>query len=260
MQQAQDFLDESEVLYTLAGQLSDADFEKPTGFKGWTVNDIFAHLHFWNLGADLSLNDPDAFTAMISELFEALNAGKLRSHENAKVTERGSELLAVFAETYRDMGRRWAEVDPKTRVRWAGPDMSVRSCMSARQMEVWAHGQAVFDLLGEDRPESDRIGNIVRLGVNAFGWSHKVHGLEMPEEMPKLALTAPSGALWEFGEGSDTITGNAVEFCQVVTQTRNIADTSLVVNGEVAGRWMAHAQCFAGPPETPPAPGERKKA
>ena len=53
------------------------------------------------------------------------------------------------------------------------------------------------------------------------------------------------------------IEGDAVEFCQVVTQTRNIADTGLKATGEAAAKWMAIAQCFAGPPEEPPAPGAR---
>jgi hypothetical protein len=54
--------------------------------------------------------------------------------------------------------------------------------------------------------------------------------------------------------------GRATEFCQVVTQCRNIADTSLKVSGDVARQWMAVAQCFAGPPQDPPAPGVRRKA
>ena len=56
---------------------------------------------------------------------------------------------------------------------------------------------------------------------------------------------------------SGSIIGSAVEFCQVVTQTRNIADTGLKLVGETARNWMQNAQCFAGPPETPPAPGSR---
>jgi uncharacterized protein (TIGR03084 family) len=80
--------------------------------------------------------------------------------------------------------------------------------------------------------------------------------------MPHLKLTAPSGDVWTYGEdsGENTITGLAVEFCQVVTQTRNIVDTSLAVSGPVARQWMTSAQCFAGPPETPPPPGTRVKA
>ena len=38
--------------------------------------------------------------------------------------------------------------DPKKRVKWIGPDMSVISSISARHMETWAHGQAIFDSLG----------------------------------------------------------------------------------------------------------------
>ena len=260
MQQALDFLEESEVLFDLVDQLLESDFVRQTQFKRWNINDILVHLHFWNLGADLSLNDPDAFTAMFDDLYGALKAGRLREHENSKVGERGRGLVKVWADQFREMGKRWASVDPKTRLKWAGPGMSARTSMSARQMEVWAHGQAIFDLMGKDRPESDRIRNIVILGVNAFGWSHQVHGHEAPENMPRLNLVSPSGDVWEYGEGDDSISGSAVEFCQVVTQTRNIADTSLELNGDTAVTWMACAQCFAGPPETPPGPGTRFKA
>ena len=40
-------------------------------------------------------------------------------------------------------------------------------------------------------------------------------------------------------------------------QTRALADTRLRVEGPVAREWMSIAQCFAGPPEDPPAPGSR---
>jgi hypothetical protein len=43
----------------------------------------------------------------------------------------------------------------------------------------------------------------------------------------------------------------------VVTQTRNIADTQLVCEGDTAELWMRHAQCFAGAPAEPPAQGVR---
>ena len=78
-------------------------------------------------------------------------------------------------------------------------------------------------------------------------------------DFPYVKLTAPSGEVWEWNDPSTTnfVEGSATEFCQVVTQTRNIADTRLRVVGETAKRWMAIAQCFAGPPEEPPAPGSR---
>ena len=77
--------------------------------------------------------------------------------------------------------------------------------------------------------------------------------------MPFLSLTAPSGTVWTHGteQAGERIEGLAEEFCQIVTQTRNIADTGLRVTGPVATDWMAKAQCFAGPPCDPPPPGTR---
>jgi len=137
--------------------------------------------------------------------------------------------------------------------------MSARSSITARQMETWAHGQAIADELGIVRAEDDRIRNIVVLGVNTFGWSFTVRGATVPEAKPALSLTAPSGETWEYGDAdsSERITGKAHEFAQVVTQTRNIQDTGLTVEGKIAGEWMRNAQCFAGAAASPPLPGER---
>lgn len=262
MQQAYDFLEETEVLFNVLENFQDEEFEKPTLFKAWTINDILVHLHFWNLNADASLNEPDELDKTLERFFAAIQTGQLRPYENQAIKERGQVLLKIWYELSQKLCNDFSKVDPKLRVKWAGPDMSARTCISARQMEVWAHGQAIFDSLAIERSESDRIKNIVFLGINAFGWSHSVHGLAVPEEMPFLKLKAPSGEVWEFGDASNAnhISGEATEFSQVVTQTRNIADTHLNVSGHVSKVWMQNAQCFAGPPETPPAPGVRKKA
>ena len=257
MQQAHDFKAECDALADLLQDLPEADWDRATQFKGWTINDVIVHLHFWNRAADLSLTDPDTFADLLARAMKGMQSG-MRPFENAEIEERGPTLFKAWQTLYRDMGTRWAQANPKTRVKWAGPDMSVRSSITARQMETWAHGHEVFDQLGVNRQDTDRIRNIVILGVNTFGWSHKVQGLDMPEQMPLLRLTAPSGELWEFGEDADNmIEGAATAFAQVVTQVRNIADTDLKVTGPVAARWMATAQCFAGPPETPPAKGAR---
>ncbi len=258
MQQALDFVAESTGLFHVVRDLGDKAWDQPTQFKGWTLNDVFVHLHFWNGMADLSLQDPAGFAAQMAELFPQMQAQGMRAVENAQIPLRGAALRAAWWDLCQDMGPRWAALDPKQRVAWVGPEMSVRSSITARQMETWAHGQEVFDLLGATRDDADRIRNVVVLGVNTFGWTYKVRGQTPPGEMPQLRLTAPSGAVWDYGApGSDLITGAAVEFAQVVAQTRNIADTKLQVQGDVARDWMSKAQCFAGGPETPPAPGTR---
>jgi uncharacterized protein (TIGR03084 family) len=144
-------------------------------------------------------------------------------------------------------------------VKWVGPDMSVLSSITARLMETWAHSQAIYDLLGKERSDTDRIKNVAVIGINTFGWTFANRGLPVSADRPYVRLAAPSGATWEWGPPSESnfIEGSAVEFCQVVTQVRNIADTKLRVIGETATSWMAIAQCFAGPPENPPPPGTR---
>lgn len=260
----QDFHDESLALHDLLAAQDDAAFRRETQFKHWTVDDILLHLHFWNVAADLALQDTAAFRAFYAPVAETLSRGEpLRPFESAYVEGiRGRALLATWHAQVVAMTARFADADPKRRLAWAGPDMSARTSISARLMETWAHGQAVWDTLGLERRDTDRIRSIAVLGVNTFGWAFTSRRLPVPARPPHVRLTAPSGVTWTFNEPSETelVEGSATAFCQVVAQTRNVADVGLRVVGETARAWMAIAQCFAGPPRRPPPPGKRFRA
>lgn len=267
MQQTTDFIDESSELSDLLVTLQPSDWLRVTQFEDWTIEQILTHLYFWNQLADLALTNPESFAEkMQNDILPLIMKNGFRETEDNVISERGSELLSAWQQQFQDMQPRWQSLDPKLRVKWAGPDMSVRSSMTSRQMETWAHGQAIYDVLGLTRKAHDRIENVVRLGVNTFGWSFQTHQRAVPEQLPRLELRLPSGKVLEFGRalgGADinsedsVIRGEAVEFAQVITQTRNIADTSLEVTGETAREWMSIAQCFAGGKVMPPAAGTR---
>ena len=260
MQQASDFLAESEALEQLIAPLQASDFSHPTGFKSWTFETIMRHLHFWNHMANLALTAPDAFQAELKPAVEAMMAGKtLPDIELVKFPEGGLDLVSLWQTGFREVAAAYQQADPSDRVAWVGPSMSARSSITARQMETWAHGQAIYDELGRVRANTDRLHNIIILGINTFGWTFKVRGESAPEQMPYVELTAPSGTLWTFGDenSASTIKGAAEEFAQVVTQTRHVEDTQLCYEGEDAKRWLYNAQCFAGGPNPPPAPGSR---
>ena len=262
MEQAQAFLDESEALYDLVKDLDDEVLELQTGFKNWTINAVIGHLHVWNHAADWSLEGGGKFAELFNAFVEHMAAGGSFNSFELQWREglNGQALVQEWRAYYRALAERFGTADPQARVEWAGPDMSVRSSVTARLMETWAHGQEVYDLLGINRQNQDHIKNIAVLGLNTYGYCFRNRQLDPPEPRPFLKLVAPSGGLWEMGEASETevIEGLAEEFCQVVTQTRNIADTSLIVTGKNAAAWMEIAQCFAGAPETPPVPGTRK--
>ena len=261
LQQAIDYRDECDALSALLEGLDDQALRQTTGFRRWTINDVIAHLYLFDRAADLTLTDERAFATLWGELATALGKGAtLRDFaEQWLAGVEGAELVARWRGFYPELAGRYAAAEPKRRLKWAGPDMSVRSSITARHMETWAHGLAVYDLLGVGRLDTGRIRNIVILGVNTFGWTYANRGLKVPAAMPGLSLAAPSGEIWDWPTPDDGshIRGTATAFCQVVTQTRNVSDTELDVVGETARQWMAMAQCFAGPPAVPPAPGTR---
>ncbi|MCR9126964.1 MAG: TIGR03084 family metal-binding protein [Rhodobacteraceae bacterium] len=261
MQQAHDFAEECRAVEDLIAPLEPADFLRRTQFKDWTVNHVFQHLAVFDRLALLSVRDPETFKMEWARIERLWSDGRTLCEATEVVLEGlgGAELRRVWADGARDLADEFARTDPRLRVAWVGPGMSARSSITARLMETWAHAQAVYDMLGQRRVNGARIRNIVQLGVNTYDWTFRNRGTEAPGPMPGLRLTAPDGTLWCYGEPRDDalIEGLAEEFCMVVAQTRNIADTGLRMTGAAARQWMAQAQCFAGPPHDPPAPGTR---
>ena len=259
--QAVDFRDECDALHAALAGAPAAAWTLPTQFKGWTFDDVLGHLHLFDCAAEQAVRGREQLLAFLG----AIAAGRADGTSLTEFTRRwlqgcrGAALLERWHGYYRHLADVFRPLEPSVRVAWAGPDMSVRSLISARQMEVWSHGQAVFDALGVERVEHDRLRNIAIMGVNTFGWTFVVNGRDVPSLKPHVRLESPSGAAWEWNDAAsaERIEGSAVDFCRVVTQTRNVADTSLRVSGAIATQWMAMAQCFAGPPEHPPAPGTR---
>lgn len=264
MQQAEDFRQESRALAAVVEPLAAADYMRPTQFKNWTIDDVLGHLHLFNVAAERTLESASGFEAFFAPILKDLNSGQTLLQIQGPWLKglAGRALFEAWREGAERLADAYANADPKHRVKWAGPEMSALSSITARQMETWAHGQAVFDLLGLERQEQDRVRNIVHLGVGTLGWTFVNRKEPVPEPAPYVRLTGPSGAVWAWNpeQADNTVQGSAVAFAQVVTQTRNVADTDLRIRGEAAQRWMAMAQCFAGPPEDPPAPGARSRA
>ena len=250
-QQAADLKEEGGALKEVLDDLNQEDWARPTPFKKWTVNHVVQHLHGSDKMAVLSLKDADGFEKTKSD------AEVVRSTMNP--TEEGALLLDTWWSYFTEMCDLLGSCDPKRRVPWFGPDMGVMMFTTARQMETWSHGQDIFDMFGRTRVNTDRLKNIAVIGVRTYGWTFANRGMEPPGPAPYVTLISPSGETWEFNEPDENnqIKGDAVQFCHVVTQGRNIKDVNLEVRGEPAQKWMEIAQCFAGPPEDPPAPGSR---
>ena len=256
MEQAEDLRAEGAALYELIQGIGDDEWAVVTPFKNYTVQDVISHLHTTDIAATIALREPERFRELAAKRDPAL---RVTSGGGSPADLDGPALREQWIKYLNELCDLLTGVDIKMRVPWFGPDMSVRMFASARQMETWAHGQDIYDLKRAPRTNTDRIRNIAQIGVRTYGWTFVNRGERVPEPAPYVCLTSPSGDTWEWNEPSETncVKGDAVQFCHVVTQGRNIADVDLEVVGENASTWMAVAQCFAGGPNDPPAPGVR---
>lgn len=249
---------EGDELYTFLLTLDDADWSRATTFKSWTVNDVVAHLYFGDYLGVTSHKDGQAFKSFMAEVQgSGLALAKFTRQWLNNLS--GPAMLERWRGLFVEMCELFAASDPQLRLTWAGPDMGIQMFATARLMETWAHSWAIYDLLGVQREHHDRIKHIATIGVKTYGWTFANRKLTPPGPPPYISLQAPSGQVWEWNTPQDNnqICGDAVEFCQVVTQVRNIADTKLSLSGEPASQWMTIAQCFAGPAEEPPTKGQR---
>ncbi len=257
----QDLLEEYRQLDALCATLGAGEWRAPTGFFRWSPWDEVAHLCLFDETGLQAVTDPDSFRRDA----DVLNARTARGEEIEVIARDrfgrldGPGLLALWRSRYVPLVAALAPLDAKARLPWYGPPMSARSFATARLMETWAHGQDIWDLLRRRRPPSARLRHIAHLGVSTFAWSFVNRGLPVPAPVPCVVLDGPDGAQWRWGSDApgNEVRGSAEDFCLVVTQRRNVADTALQVSGEPARQWLRIAQCFAGQPEEPPAPGAR---
>ena len=251
LQQVADLSAEGDELHAFLETIPEDQWARETPFKNRTINWVVQHLHDADRWAIHSVTDPDGFRAWRDQLTRVPLDDPSPVH--------GKALLERWRSYFVELCAALAVADPDLRAPWFGPDMGIRMMATARQMETWAHGQDIYDLLHVQREPADRIRNICHIGVRTFGWTFVNRKLPVPEPAPYVRLDAPSRAVWEWNTPSEAevVAGSAAEFAHVVTQGRNIGDCNLTVSGPVAESWMAIAQCFAGPPEDPPPAGHR---
>ncbi|MBX3284254.1 MAG: TIGR03084 family protein [Actinobacteria bacterium] len=253
-----DLLAEQQALDDVVAPLTAEQLALPTPSPRWTVADQLAHLTYFDRNAALAITDPEAFPDTVAALFEAAGGGDEGVDEFVLGAWRRlppAELLAAWREGRRQLADAAATLANDTRIAWYGPSMGSKSFLTARLMEVWAHGQDIVDTVGADRPATDRLRHIAQLGYITRKWSYVNRRMEAPEGDVAVVLTAPSGAVWTWGEDDENrVSGPALDFCLVVTQRRHVDDTSLVLEGERARDWLVRAQAFAGPATDGPAP------
>jgi uncharacterized protein (TIGR03084 family) len=248
-----------ELLADLRAETSDLDrivtalphLDLPTPAEGWTVRDTVSHLAMTDREALRAATDPDDFAAVLQTVFASPDGFIQGQIDEGRAM--GEDLLPWWRVQREALCSALADLDPATRLPWYGPSMSPASFATARLMEYWAHGLDVADAAGVRRAPTARLRHIAFLGVRTRGFSYAVRGLTPPDGDVYVALTAPDGELWTWGDPTspDRVEGPAEDFCLLVTQRRLREDLALKATGAAADEWLSIAQCFAGLPTTP---------
>ena len=252
-----DLADETGVLMALLDEIPESSWSTPTPAPGWSVRDQVAHLAHFDWVTRLCVAQPEDFVALRDSIPDL--QAYVDSIGPANASRDGQDHLRWWRDQHQRLVAAVRAAPAGSRVPWFGPSMSLASKVTARIMETWAHGQDVVDALGVERPASDRLRHIARIGVLALPNSFVTHGQDVPEAPIRVALIAPDGhAAWEWGDAdaTDSVTGPAEDFCLVVTQRRHVDDTKLRVTGPAATAWIDVAQAFAGPAGAGRRPGQ----
>ncbi|MBS44618.1 MAG: TIGR03084 family protein [Nocardioides sp.] len=222
-----------------------------TPAEGWSVAAQVAHLAWTDEAAALAARahvDKASWDALVlaamadPEGFVDTAALELAALPAADLLKRWDAGRAALRDALR-------AVPEGVKMPWFGPPMSPASMVTARFMETWAHARDVYDALGADPGDDDRVRHVCHLGIRTRGFAFANRGLEVPEPAPYVELTAPSGATWTWGDETspERVTGPAVDFALLVTQRVHRADTALEAVGAGAEQWLDVAQAFAGP-------------
>jgi uncharacterized protein (TIGR03084 family) len=266
-----DLAAEQASLDAVVADLPVVSWSRPTPAAGWDIRDTISHLCFFDEAATLALTDPPAFEAVRQQVADCpadrtppdLARGRGDPDE---LDEPDQPATAGSSGDPGPLLDRWRAshhatrsaiasahaADPRARVPWFGPPMSLASFATARLMETWAHGVDVRDALGVPLEPTPRLRHVIHLGVNARPFAFTVHDVDDPGNPIRVEATAPDGAIWAWGpeDASDRVTGSALDLALVLTQRRHRARTAVTVTGPTAVAWLDVAQAFAGPPTT----------
>ncbi|WP_119730413.1 TIGR03084 family metal-binding protein [Thermomonospora amylolytica] len=254
-----DLTAESLQIDDLVSGLDERQWKLPTPAPGWSIADQVAHLSFIFRLAGMAAAEPETFKAMAAaakaDFDGAVNAALAQYRAEPDV------MLARWKDERAAAVEALSSVPAGQTVPWLVNPLPPAILACAGIMEVFAHGQDIADALGVEIERTDRIGHLVGFAVLTRDFGYEARGMTPPETQFRFEITAPSGAVWEFGpaDSPQRVTGPAVDFCLLVTRRRHRDDLAVTASGEEADQWLDIAQAYRGPAGPGRRPGQFDK-
>ena len=264
MTEQQDFISaltaEADQVDGWVAELDESQWALPTPAPGWTIAHQIAHLSFIFKLAGTAAADPDTFNAIAAKAAGDFD-GAVNAAFDQYLPAEPEALLSRFRAERTEAFKALNAIPAGDLVPWLIRPLPAQVIGSAGIMETFGHGQDIADTLGVTPVRTDRLKYLAAFAVFTWDFGYQARGWSTPDTQFRFELTAPSGALWEFGpeDATERITGPAVDFCLLVTRRRHHADLDLVATGTEATRWLGIAQAYRGPAGQGRRPGQFPK-
>ena len=252
-----DLAAEAAQIDALVADLDRTDWARETPATGWTVAHQVAHLSFVFRLAGTAASDAGAFAAMTAQAAEDFD-GAVNAVLSTYPLDDPEKLLARWRADRDFAVEKLAAAPADQPVPWLVRPIPPGVLACAGMMEVLAHGQDIADALGVAPERTDRIGHVAGFAALTWEFGYQSRGLTPPDTEFAYELTSPSGQKWEFGPpgAEQVITGDAVDFCLLVTRRRHRDDLDVTAVGADADHWLDIAQAYRGPAGPGRTPGQ----
>ena len=237
-------------LAALLDGLPEDRWHLPTRCQGWDVADVVIHLAQTDaMAVESATGRFEAVTAdpfADTDLPASIDAGAALMVERERGGP-GGELVERWAIGADRLVEVLDAMDLSTRVTWVAGELSARTLATTRLAETWIHTGDVAGALSVDVPPTDRLYHVARLAWRTLPYAFASAGRALAGPVA-FRLSSPAGEPWSFlpeEPAVTTISGTAVELCQVAARRVDPSATSLTGQGPDAGAVLALARTYA---------------
>lgn len=212
--------------------LENDQWRASTRCEGWDVADVVVHLA---QSDEMAIGSAQGrYGEVLAGLTEGLQpTGSIDAGVAAMVARQKDFPVSELRDRWSRAASHLVEVfdgmDLSARVVWVTGELSARSMATTRLAEAWIHSGDIASALGIALEPTRGLRQIARLAWRTLPYAFTSAGRTMTGPVA-LSLKSPSGEAWDFipdGTALTTISGPAIELCNVASRRTDASATSL---------------------------------
>jgi uncharacterized protein (TIGR03084 family) len=246
----EDLAAQHDQLRVVLDRLPDEKWRSPTRCEGWDVADVVVHLA---QSDEMAIGSAHGrYAEMMADLTEGLEpTGSIDEGVAAMVARQrdfpSRELFGRWSAAASGLIEALDGMDLSKRVMWVTGELSARSMATTRLAEAWIHAGDIASALHIELEPSRGMRQIARLAWRTLPYAFSSAGRTMTGPVA-FELTSPTGEAWDFVPDKPaltTISGSAVELCEVASRRKDASATSLRGEGPDVSEVLSLVRTYA---------------